>query len=279
MRTANLVVTVLGLAAAALAGWFSWRWRRLPTTPTPVERFDSMRAAAKDAVIVVAAMLAAAMVAGFLVPGLVGRLLMRVLGATSGDGAQGRLTEADEVVGEITFGGSLGFVLFVGLGFPIAASFLHLVVRRILPTTAWASGLVFGAILLAVVGVTDPLSPDNVDFRILRPLPLAIALVVVTALLFGTTFAALASRFEQVLRAEPRCWHRRLPYLALVWLLIPLFAVLAVSYIGVSTVSRGRIGELLDRRGGRLAGRILVAAGTCVATVVVLIAAGRILTQ
>ncbi len=46
---------------------------------------------------------------GLLIAGAGGRLAMRLLAATAGDGAQGRETEAEEIVGRITTGGSIGF--------------------------------------------------------------------------------------------------------------------------------------------------------------------------
>lgn len=277
MRAANLIVSIVGLLAAAVALAVSWRWRRGPTVATPVEVIPARRRALVDSLQVVASVLSATTIAGILVPGLVGRLLMRILGATSGDSAQGRLTEADEIVGEITLSGSLGFVLFVGLAVPLASSILYLAIRRVLPGTAWVAGLVWGAVLLALFGVTDPLSPDNVDFEILRPLPLAVALIAATALLYGTTFVALAARFERALRAADGRWTRRLPYLGLGWVAIPFFGVIVLPYVLIRTFSRGRLGVMVDGAFGSRSRRAALAAGTVAASAVVLLAAGQIL--
>ncbi|HTH07231.1 MAG TPA: hypothetical protein VMS14_10610 [Ilumatobacteraceae bacterium] len=277
MRTANVVVTALGLLATALAVFISWRGRRLPTTNTPVEVLPSAGVAALDGLRVLAASLSAGVVAGALVPGLGGRLLMRVLGATSGNGAQGRLTEAEEVVGEITFDGSLGFLIFVGLGGGLVSALLYLVVRRILPSSAWSAGLVFGLILLALFGTADPLSPDNVDFKILRPLPLAVAMIAAAALLFGTTFAALMSRIEGRLRTADRGWRRHAPYASFVFLILPPFALAAAIYVAVRVLSRGRIGVALDRVGNRWVTGTLVVAGSLVSLAIVLSAVRQIL--
>ena len=54
---------------------------------------------------------------------------MRVLAATSGDGAQGLLTDADEVVGEITLDGTIGFIVFVGIGAGAITAIMLLIVR------------------------------------------------------------------------------------------------------------------------------------------------------
>ena len=277
MRTANIVVTALGLLAIALAIVVSWRGRRLPTTNSPVEVLPSSRVAALDGLRVLAASLSAGVVAGALVAGFGGRLLMRVLGSTSGNGAQGRLTEAEEVVGEITFDGSLGFLIFVGLGGGLVSALLYLLMRRVLPSSAWSAGLVFGLVLLALFGTADPLSPDNVDFKILRPLPLAVAMIAAAALLFGTTFVALMSRFERRLRTTDGGWRRHAPYASLVFLGLPPFALAAAVYMAVRVLSRGRIGVALDRVGNRWVTGTVVVAGSLVSLAIFLSAVQQIL--
>ena len=94
--------------------WISWQGRRLPVLADR-ELPTRAGASALDGMRSIAAIVGAGLVAGFLVPGLGGRLFMRLMAATSGSAAQGKLTEAEEVVGEITLGGSVGFVIFVGL--------------------------------------------------------------------------------------------------------------------------------------------------------------------
>jgi hypothetical protein len=271
VRAENLILSLLCAAGVGVAMTIAWRGRNLALVTDRLTVPQSAVAAAQDAVRSVATVLAAGLVAGFLVVGLGGRLVMRVLGATSGDRAQGRLTEADEVVGEITFGGSLGFVLFVGLLVPAGASLLYLAFRRFLPGPAWIGGLIFGLLLLATFGVDDPLSSDNVDFKILAPLPLAVTLVVVTALLFGVTFAALAARLDQRmgLIAEPG-WKNKIAYLSLIALVFPLFLMVAIGYVAVRVIARGRIGEMLKQRPIQLAGHALVLLAATAAAIAVL---------
>ena len=57
----------------------------------------------------------AGLVTGFVVAGAGGRLLMRVAAIAGPDRAIGRLTESGFRVGEITLGGTLELVIFVGL--------------------------------------------------------------------------------------------------------------------------------------------------------------------
>jgi hypothetical protein len=272
VRAENLILSLLCAAGVGVALTIAWRGRNLPLVTDRLTVPQSAVAAAQDAVRSVATVLAAGLVAGFLVVGLGGRLVMRILGATSGDRAQGRLTEADEVVGEITFGGSLGFVLFVGLLVPAGASLLYLAFRRFLPGPAWIGGLIFGLLLLATFGIDDPLSSDNVDFKILAPLPLAVTLVVVTALLFGVTFAALAARLDHRvgLIADPGWKKKKIAYFSLIALVFPLFLMVAIVYVAVRVIARGRIGEMLKQRPIQLAGQALVLLAATAAAIAVL---------
>ena len=166
-------------------------------------RAESVGGALADGLRRLTCVLAAGWVAGFLVVGLGGRLVMRILGATSGDVAQGRLTDAEQVVGEITLGGTVGFVIFAGLLLPIAAACLYLPVRRFLPNRAWQSGLLYSVLLLATFGITDPLERDSTDFVILSPSWLGVVLVVATAGLFGITLPRRSSP-HSALRAGHR---------------------------------------------------------------------------
>jgi hypothetical protein len=247
MRLANLIVATLGIAAASLALTISWRGRRLPVI-VRVEP-EGWKAAAVAAIRTVAACLAAGVVAGFLAVGLFGRFVMRVLGATSGDAVQGRLTEAEERVGEITLGGTIGFVIFAGLLVPVALTMIYAGVRELMPDRAVVAGAVFGAVVLATAGVDDPLSPDNIDFDILAPTWLAVVLVASAALLFGVTAAVLSHRFERMLQtATGARWQRGLLYVPMLILAAPPILFGFVVYVTVRMASRGRIRSWLDTR-------------------------------
>jgi hypothetical protein len=89
--------------------------------------------------------------AGVLAAGAGGRLVMRLLAVTAGDGAQGRITEADQVVGRISVEGTLGFVLFTALFFGTATGAAYLLMRRWLPAGR-AGGVAYGALLLLLAG-------------------------------------------------------------------------------------------------------------------------------
>jgi hypothetical protein len=171
--------------------------------------------------------------------------------------------------------GSLGFVLFVGLLVPAGASLLYLVFRRFLPDPEWIGGVIFGLLLFATFGVNDPLSSDNVDFNIVSPLPLALTLVMVTAILFGVTFAALAARLDhRMALIADRGWKTKIAYLSLSAL---VFLMVAIVYIAVRVIARGRIGEVLKQRPIQLAGHALLLLAASAAAIAVLRTTAEIL--
>ena len=276
MRTANLVVVALGVAALGLAAAIAWRGRRLPPV-APRDLPATAGASALDALRTLAGIIGAAAIAGVLVAGLGGRLLMRVLAATSGNGAQGRLTDADEVVGEITFDGSLGFVIFIGLVAPVVVSLVYLLLRRFVPSAAILAGLVFGVLLLGTVGIDDPLAADNVDFEILSPLWLAVASVAGVALLFGMTFAALAARFDARIPPLGSSWRAVPAHAGLLVCVLPPLAIVTVVYVALRAILHGRAQPLLDGPPVRTTGRVLVGLGTAAAGVASLATAVEIL--
>jgi hypothetical protein len=275
MRAGNLVVTGLGVGALVVAVCVSWRWRRIPLIADRPDR-AGWRAALADATATLGAVVGAGVLAGLLVLGLGGRLVMRLLAATSGRTAQGRLTEAGERVGEITTDGTIGFLLFVGVGGGVLTAIAFLLVRRWLPSTAGPAGLVAGLLLIGTLGVSDPFSPDNVDFAILRPTWLAIVAVTVTGLLFATTYTAVAARLDHLAAGRRRL--RWLPCASLVLLLLPPFALVAIAYVGGRVAAQGRVRAVLVGRRPTRAGRLLVGAATLVAVCVTAAATVRIAT-
>lgn len=276
MSIENALVVVLGLAGLGLAVTIAWRWRRLPAV-APRTLPDTRGASATDALRTLAGVVSAAAIAGGLVAGLGGRLLMRVLAATSGGGAQGKLTEAGEVVGDITLGGTIGLLLFIGVFVPVAAGLVYLVLRHFLPSGALVSGAVFGVLLLGTVGIAQPMAPDNVDFDILSPLWLAVVLIIGLAILFGMSFAVLAARFDVGLPDLGVGWRAVPAHIGLVICALPPFVLATVPYVALRTILHGRAGRLLDRPSVRKAGRLLVGLATAAAVAASVTAAAEIL--
>ncbi|MGH8993398.1 MAG: hypothetical protein ACRDZ7_17960 [Acidimicrobiia bacterium] len=184
----------------------------------------------------------AGLAAGVLVAGAGGRLAMRVLAVTAGDGAQGKITEASEVVGRITVDGTIGFLMFTGLFFGLASGVLYALLRRWLPPGR-LGGLAFGALLLVVAGTRlEPLRADNPDFDLVGPSWLALTLFAALALIHGLVLAAVAARVSRTLPLFSIRSRRGLGYAPLLALLpiFPVYLVMAVA--GVLTVAVSRMG-------------------------------------
>ena len=206
--------------------------------------------------------------AGILAAGAGGRLVMRLLAVTAGPDAQGRITEANEVVGRITADGTLGFVVFNGLPIGLLSAALYLLLRRWLPAGR-TGGLAVGVLLLLVAGTRiDPLRANNPDFSLVGPAWLAVAAFVALGLLHGMVVAALAGRYSRALpplSGQPRVLAAYSPLLLFV-LLFPLLAVIpVVVLVGLVAVLVSRIPLVLvawrDRRVAAVGRVALVAAG------------------
>ena len=199
--------------------------------------------------------------AGITVIGAGGRLAMRLLAVTAGDDAQGRITEAEETVGEITVGGTVGFVLFVGIFGGIIAAALYLLVRRFLPPR-WLGGATFGVVLLIVGGTTiDPLRSDNPDFDIVGPGWLALLVFVVLGIAFGVVLSsvmAALSHWLPLLAADRRVLLR---YLAPALLAAVAFSATALAVlVGIAAIALTRWRPVVDAVRSRrwvVAGRVL----------------------
>jgi hypothetical protein len=211
--------------------------------------------------------------AGLLVAGAGGRLAMRLLAATAGDGAQGRVTEADEIVGRVTTGGTIGFVVFVGLFFGFATGILYLLLRRWLPAGR-LGGVAYGGLLLVVAGTRiDPLRSGNPDFDIVGPGWLALAVFSAIVLTHGMLVAAIAARVSRTLRPFSLRSRAGLGYVPLA-LLLPVFpALAAIGVVGAGTVlfarnspdaAPGTLGRLGDPRWLQ-AGRVVLGAAVLIA--------------
>jgi hypothetical protein len=148
--------------------------------------------------------LAAGVVVGLLVAGLGSRVVMRVLALVDAD-ARGTVTEAGNRVGEITAGGTLALILFVGIPAGVAAGLIVFLVRRWLPSRLVWRGPALSLVLLALLGGTV-IDADNIDFRLLEPSGLAVALFGVLFLFAGYALAVLADRWAL---GAPPVFYRR----------------------------------------------------------------------
>ncbi|MBI4259979.1 MAG: hypothetical protein HY658_05380 [Actinobacteria bacterium] len=201
-------------------------------------------------------------IAGFLAGGVGSRLAMRVLALTSPD-RSGFLTEAGATVGEVTVGGTV-FLLFAGTGVGLLGGIAYLVLRPLLLESGWRQGVLLGLVLTALGG-RFLVDPGNVDFVILRPAWLAVAMFLALPFLFGWLLVPLAERMEPAIRrSRPLAVlvpvALGLAFLCLLGgagLLVAAAALAAASFRG--RLTPGAVRSLV------LYGRILLVAGLAVA--------------
>src|SRR5512133_3541980 len=207
--------------------------------------------------------------AGILAAGAGGRLVMRLLAVTAGADAQGRITEAEEIVGRITVDGTIGFVVFTGLFFGPVSGAAYLLLRRWLPAGR-AGGLAFGALLLVVAGTRlEPLRRGNPDFDLVGPGWVSVVAVAVLMVFHGMLVAALAGRVSRavpLLAAKP---HAIAIYAPLLLLVLPGPSVaLVLIAVGVAIVLVSRIPSIVAAWRSRpvvAVGRVTLAVAALVA--------------
>jgi hypothetical protein len=137
--------------------------------------------------------LAAGVAAGVLAAGAGGRLVMRLLAATSPQ-SHGQITEGAATIGDITVGGTIGFIAFVGVAAGALSAGLYLLVGSLLPRGR-AGGVALGLLLLVLAGTRlDPLRADNFDFNLVGPDWLSLLLFTALAVFQGALTWALAGR-------------------------------------------------------------------------------------
>ena len=265
------ILMVVGIALAV--AWGSVRYQPWPATTDPGSANDrstgvpSIEETVRRYLRGVAVALVGGFWAGALVTGPAMRLIMRLLAATAGPEAQGVLTEAEEVVGEIDLDGTIGLYIFGGLLPGLLSGFIYLLVRRWLPAGR-AGGLVFGALHLVLAATRiDPLRPDNPDFDIVGPGWLSVATFAVACLLHGMAVVAFANRFSTTFPAATTDRAARvraalplvLPALILIPgfpLLLPIAAGLVVALAGSRVEGSSR---LVASPAVVLSGRIVLA--------------------
>lgn len=263
-----LIVVCGALLAAGAAIAAAWSGEPLVEPAPPRRDAERPRRAALAHYARWAAILTLAGVAtGVLVLGAGGRLAMRLLAATSPD-AVGRFTEGQARVGDITLEGTLAYATFGALPIALVSAALYLLVAPWLPRGQLA-GPAFGLVLLVVGSpFVDPLRADNLDFDLLGPGWLSVAVFALLALLHGTALAAIAGRASRAL-ASSAASGRRGTVLALgaAAVLLPIGVVLALGALVVAALPRALPALLAARRSRRgvLIGRVLLGAATIAA--------------
>ena len=133
--------------------------------------------------------------AGFLVGGIAGRLIMRILAMVNEEKA-GVMTENGNITGEITASGTLGLIIFVGLISGVIGGLVFVMIRRWLPGGGLLKGVVFGLILLCFFG-SILFDPDNIDFALFGPRQLSVGLFALLFPLYGVVASLFVERFDR----------------------------------------------------------------------------------
>jgi hypothetical protein len=195
------------------------------------------------------------------VAGAGGRLAMRLLAATASDAAQGRQTEAEEIVGRISTGGTVGFIVFTAVFFGLASGVLYLLIRRWLPGGR-LGGLAYGTLLLIVAATRiDPLRTGNADFDTVGPGWVAATAFGALVVLHGMLVAAIAARYSEALPVIAANRRSLLAYTPLL-VLIPAAPVgAAVAIGGLLAVGLSRLKRVVERwrsHTSLVAGRVIL---------------------
>jgi hypothetical protein len=278
----------IGCAAAMVAAAvLAVRLRHTRRTPSPITGSEPFGERLAVTVSRTGGMLIGAYLAGVLTIGAGGRLMMRVLAATSSDGVQGLQTEADETIGEVSVGGSAFLIVGVGIGAAVVGLALFSTLRRWLPDRSLAAGLVgvaIGAGLL--VRPAGLLTSDNSDFTLVAPVALAVALCLATFVLFGATFGVLVDHLAP--RWPRPGWSPQgvvsvLPF-AVLLPVPPVFVATVIAVLAGTVAPRLRSPAARDHpvrpdveHGSARLGRMLVMALGGVGTFSIVVAAGQVL--
>lgn len=193
----------------------------------------------KESLSATARPVAAAAVAGFstgaVIGGIGGRLAMFVLRLTSEPSLHGLKTDDDFTIG--IFSGETLFLVIVTTVLGIIGGLVYLVVRGWLPDRArpW----LFGG-LTGIVGGATVIRPGGIDFTLLDPLPLAVAMFIALPAVYGVAVSLLSERFL----ARDSAFSRSKVGIAGLVLLLPLSLFgpigLAVVALIVAVVMLGR---------------------------------------
>jgi len=196
------------------------------------------------------------LVAGLVVGGVGSRVAMRIMTLTSEPATRGLETDFGATVGEITLGGTL-FLSIAGSVLGMAGGILYLAIRRLLPGKGWVHGLVFGTLLLALVGRLL-VAPDNPDFATLSPAGLAVAMFAALPVLFGLLFIPLHRRLEPIIAGVRR------PALLIFPVLAGLVPMMLLGGLGVLVIAASLLVWALSRSVGERDKRVLRIAGYAV---------------
>ncbi len=196
----------------------------------------------------------AGLVVGLVVGGIGGRLLMRVAALLEPEAA-GLRTENDNVIGAITFDGTLALLVFGGLLSGVIIGALWVVIRPWLPRRPLARALVAIPICIAM-GTTLLIQDSNPDFIILRRNLVVVAALVGLVALVGPSMVLAESVLDRLLPAVRRRGPALITYAVIdalgaflvLALVVPLYLLSALVVAGIAFVVVG-IGSVVHWAG------------------------------
>jgi hypothetical protein len=175
---------------------------------------------------------------GVLVAGVGSRLAMLVLRLTSPDAVVGVKSDDGFEIGRFTLGGT-NSLLALGAVVGIIGAAAYRAVQPWLLGPSWFQRLTVAAASGVVVG-SMLVHADGIDFRLLKPLWLAVGLFVALPALFGVAMAAAVDRAVDV--EPPSGWRRwvvPLLLLAAFPVVIPVVVIAAVLLAAWAPLRRG----------------------------------------
>jgi hypothetical protein len=172
----------------------------------------------------------AGLVVGVVVLGGGGRVVMRLI-ALLDPSSIGRLTENGNRIGDVTVSGTLALVLFGGIAIGLASSVVWVAIQDWIPGRGRRRVLVAMPIAVALTAF-QLVRPENVDFRIVGPTPLVLAILLVHVAIAGASFAAVADWLDRRLPpVDGRLTRATVAYGVLVALGAPVVLLVARMYL------------------------------------------------
>ena len=153
---------------------------------------------------------------GALVGGIGGRIAMFVLRVTSDASLHGRETDDGFIIGQIS--GATLFLVILTSVLGVFGGVFYLAVRQWLPVRGRAA--LFG-VFGGVVGGAGVIRPGGLDFTLLDPLPLAIAMFIALPAIYGVVVSRLIERWLRAgadSGASPAWTFGLIPLLALAFI-------------------------------------------------------------
>ena len=197
---------------------------------------------------------------GAVIGGLGGRAAMRILFLTTGDSVKGVISDDGFEMGRFTLADTLSLVIVATVG-GVFGAFLYFAAQQFLASFG-ARAIPMAAAFFGVFGGALIVKPEGVDFVLLEPVALAIALFVFLPAVYGAVVSWLVNR------AMPEgAWPDRLPWWVLgpPLLLVSLPPVLLLTLLAVlSQAAEGSTGIARYVRPGAL---VLIAAVFAIAAI------------